>query len=182
MLHMLIYPWIMYCFKTLFAHLRNAIPRFEFTRYHTERIISKLYILGFLPPVLLSENPTEVSSSSLEDKIFDICSLIVACLTSKRISICFCVNQTISCYGLIWTSIFTSPSVNKTNSFFISILLQKLSLRRLVLLSFGTPFQPPYIPSVSVSAAFLSCGKARRYPPWWYGEQSPQFPSGNNPS
>ena len=55
------YPWIMYCFKTLFAHLRNAMPRFEFTRYPTERIISKLYILGFLPPVLLSENPPEVS-------------------------------------------------------------------------------------------------------------------------
>ena len=50
----------------------------------TERIISKLYILGFLPPVLLSENPTEVSSSSPEDKIFDMCSLIVACLTKAQ--------------------------------------------------------------------------------------------------
>ena len=36
-------------------NLRNAMPRFELTRYPTDNIISRLYILGFLPPKLLSE-------------------------------------------------------------------------------------------------------------------------------
>ena len=42
--------------------------------------------MGFRPPVLLSEKPTEVSSSSPEARIFEICSLTVACLTSNNTS------------------------------------------------------------------------------------------------
>ena len=72
------------------------MPRFELTRYPTDNIISRLYILGFLPPELLSEKPTEVPSNSPEERILEICSLTVACLTSNNSSICFCVNHTVS--------------------------------------------------------------------------------------
>ena len=44
----------------------------------------RLYILGFLPPELLLEKPTEVSSNSPEERILEICSLTVACLTSNN--------------------------------------------------------------------------------------------------
>ena len=94
------------------------MPRFELTRYPTDNIISRLYILGFLPPELLSEKPTEVPSNSPEERILEICSLTVACLTSNYSSICFCVNHTVSNSGLNSTSRFISPSVNKTISFF----------------------------------------------------------------
>ena len=40
--------------------------------------MSRLYILGFQPPELLSEKPTEVPSNSPEERILEICSLTVA--------------------------------------------------------------------------------------------------------
>ena len=72
------------------------MPRFELTRYPTDNIISRLYILGFRPPELLSEKPIEVSSNSPDDIILLICSLNVACFTSNNSHICFCVSQTVS--------------------------------------------------------------------------------------
>ena len=99
------------------------MPRFELTRYPTDNIISRLYILGFRPPELLSEKPIEVSSNSPDDIILLICSLNVACFTSNNSPICFCVSQTVSNSGLSSTSIFISPSVNKTISFFKKITL-----------------------------------------------------------
>lgn len=74
-------------------HLSFSVPfykvhyfqlKFELTRYHTESIMLRLYILGFLPPELLLEKPTEVSSNSPEERILEICSLTVACLTSNN--------------------------------------------------------------------------------------------------
>ena len=50
----------------------------------TESIMLRLYILGFLPPELLLEKPTEVSSNSPEERILEICSLTVARLTSNN--------------------------------------------------------------------------------------------------
>ena len=97
------------------------MPHFELTRYPTDNIISRLYILGFLPPEFLSEKPTEVPSNSPEERILEICSLSVACLTSNNSSLYFCVNHTVSNSGLNSTSRFISPSVNKTISFFKNI-------------------------------------------------------------
>ena len=94
------------------------MPRFELTRYPTDNTISRLYILGFLPPELLSEKPIEDSSNSPDDIILLICSHNVACFTSNNSHICFCVSHTVSNSGLNSTSRFISPSANKTISFF----------------------------------------------------------------
>ena len=42
------------------------MPRFELTRYPSDSIMSRLYILVFRPPELLSEKPIEDSSNSPE--------------------------------------------------------------------------------------------------------------------
>ena len=46
------------------------MPLLELTLYPTDKIISRLYIFGFLPPELLSEKPTEVLSNSLLIPVF----------------------------------------------------------------------------------------------------------------
>ena len=46
--------------------------------------MSRLYILGFQPPELLSEKTTEVPSNSPEERLLEICSLTVARLTSNN--------------------------------------------------------------------------------------------------
>lgn len=76
--------------------LWEAMFILELHSAETQDISFSLYpdlkILGFLPPVLLSEKPTEISANSPEASILEICLLTVACLTLNNTSICFGVK------------------------------------------------------------------------------------------
>ena len=80
-----------YCFFvcTTFDSFLNDLPISLNNKFHELTTLSKnslqdspLYL--FLPPELLSEKPTEVPSNSPEERILEIGSLTVACLTSNN--------------------------------------------------------------------------------------------------
>lgn len=80
-----------YCFFvcTTFDSFLNDLSISLNNKFHELTTLSKnslqdspLYL--FLPPELLSEKPTEVPANSPEERILEICSLTVACLTSNN--------------------------------------------------------------------------------------------------